>query len=152
MFQKKEAAPARAEASRDVSGTTRGNETVIAAGVQIQGEFKAGSNVELRGTIEGNFESDGVLAVRRSGRLVGNVTAGAVLVEGEIKGDIESTDRVEICATGKVTGDVHASSVSISDGAFFEGKVQMADHESPSGDAGNEGQEVAYATTGATLA
>ena len=132
-----------------MSEPTRAQDTVIAAGVQIRGDFKARSNVELRGTIEGSFEISGVLAIRESGRLIGSVTAKAVVVEGEIEGDIAATERVEISSTGRVRGDVQAGAVSISDGAFLQGRVQMADDESA---AGKNEEKVAYAATGATLA
>ncbi len=122
---------------------------MIAAGVQIKGDFKARSNVELRGTVEGSFELDGVLAIRESGRLLGNVTASGVVVEGEIEGEIAATEKVKICSTGRVRGDIQARVVSIADGAFFQGKVQMANGE---GDAGKNEEEVAYATPGAALA
>ncbi len=124
MFQKKEA-PAPPQASRGVFEPTRGTDSVIGAGVQIKGDFKAPSNVELRGTVEGSFDVDG-LFVRESGRLIGNVTAGVVVVEGEIEGEIAATQKVEICSTGRVQGDVQAKVVSIADGAFLQGKVQMA--------------------------
>ncbi len=129
MFQKKEA-PAPPQASRGVFEPTRGTDSVIGAGVQIKGDFKAPSNVELQGTVEGNFEVDGLFAVRESGRLIGNVTASDVVVEGEIEGEIAATQKVEICSTGRVQGDVQAKVVSIADGAFLQGKVQMANGES----------------------
>ena len=140
MFQKKEA-PAPPRASRGVFEPTRGTDTVIGTGVQMKGDFKASSNVELRGTVEGNFDVDGLFAVRESGRLIGNVTASDVVVEGEIEGEIAATQKLEICSTGRVQGDVQAKVVSIADGAFLQGKVQMANGES---EASNDKKEVAY--------
>jgi cytoskeletal protein CcmA (bactofilin family) len=122
---------------------------VIAAGVQIKGEFKARSNVELRGTVEGSLDVDGVLAIWESGRLIGNVTARDIVVEGEIEGEIAATEKVKICSTGRVRGDIQARVVSIADGAFFQGNVQMANGEA---DAGKNEEEAAYATPGAALA
>ena len=142
MFQKKEA-PAPPRASRGVFEPTRGTDTVIGPGVQMKGDFKASSNVELRGTVEGNFDVDGLFAVRESGRLIGNVTASDVVVEGEIEGEIAATQKLEICSTGRVQGDVQAKVVSIADGAFLQGKVQMANGES---EASKDKKEVAYAT------
>ncbi len=148
MLQKK--GPEPSPASRRVSEPTRRNEnTVIAAGVQIKGEFKARSNVELRGTIEGSLDVDGVLAIRESGRLIGNITARDIVVEGEIEGEVTATEKVEIYSTGRVRGDIQARVVSIADGAFFQGKVQMANSESTA--CKNE-EEVAYATPGSALA
>ena len=140
MFQKREA-PAPPRASRGVFEPTRGTDAVIGTGVQMKGDFKASSNVELRGTVEGHFGVDGLFAVRESGRLIGNVTASDVVVEGEIEGEIAATQKLEICSTGRVQGDVQAKVVSIADGAFLQGKVQMANGES---EASNDKKEVAY--------
>ena len=147
MFQKK-VASAPAQVSQSVAAPSRGADTVIGTGVEIKGDFKAPSNVEVRGTIEGTFEVDGVLAIRKSGRLIGKVTASDVVIEGEIEGEIAATKKVEICSSGKVRGDVQAKAVSIADGAFFQGKVQMSNGEPA---ASKSKKEVAYATAGATL-
>ena len=146
MFQKKEA-PAP-PASRGVFEPTLGTDTVIGTGVQIKGDFKAPANVELRGTVEGNLEVDGLFAIRESGRLIGSVTASDVVVEGEVEGEIAATEKVEISSTGRVQGDVQAKVVCIADGAFLQGKVQMANGESA---ASKNKKDVAYATAGAAL-
>lgn len=148
MFQKREV-PSPSEASRGVSEPAHGNDTIIAAGVEIQGELKARFNVEIRGAVEGSVEIAGALAIRGSGRLVGSVTATEVVVEGEIEGDIAATEKVKICSTGRVRGDVRARAVSISDGAFFQGNVHMANEESA---ADKNKKEAAYATANAKLA
>jgi cytoskeletal protein CcmA (bactofilin family) len=125
---------------------TLGTDTVIGTGVQIKGDFKAPANVELRGTVEGNLEVDGLFAIRESGRLIGSVTASDVVVE--VEGEIAATEKVEISSTGRVQGDVQAKVVCIADGAFLQGKVQMANGESA---ASKNKKDVAYATAGAAL-
>jgi cytoskeletal protein CcmA (bactofilin family) len=99
---------------------------VIGSGVQIKGDIKAPSNVELCGTVEGSFEVDGHFVIRESGRLIGNVSANDIVVEGEVEGQVVAAQKVELGSTGRIQGDVQAKAVSIAEGAFFQGKVQMA--------------------------
>lgn len=129
MFQKKVALEPTVRATgRPASGP----ETRIAEGVRVNGDLVSPSGVELRGTVEGNLEANGTLLVRESGRVLGNVTAREVTVEGVVEGQVTAMHRIELGASGRVQGDLKAGTVSIADGAFFQGRVEMTDASDPS--------------------
>lgn len=44
---------------------------------------------------------------------------------GKLNGNVTAGDRVEIRAQGALTGDVSAARISIEDGAFFKGGIDI---------------------------
>ena len=99
--------------------------TVIGPGVRVEGDLNSPAGVELLGTVEGSFEVAGLLIVRESGRVIGDVTAQDVIVQGAIEGRVTAAQRIELCSSGRIRGDMRAKAVSIAEGAYFEGKVEM---------------------------
>jgi len=54
-----------------------------------------------------------------------NITAREIVVLGKVRGNILATDRVDIRSEGALTGDVTAARISIEDGAFFKGGIDI---------------------------
>jgi len=54
-----------------------------------------------------------------------NITAREVVVLGKVRGNVTATDRVDIRAEGALSGDVAAARISIEDGAFFKGGIDI---------------------------
>jgi cytoskeletal protein CcmA (bactofilin family) len=48
-----------------------------------------------------------------------------VVVYGKVHGNLRASDRVEIKKDGSVTGDVITARISIEDGAFFKGRIEI---------------------------
>ena len=53
------------------------------------------------------------------------MTAREVVVLGKVRGNVSATDRVDIRAEGALSGDVAAARISIEDGAFFKGGIDI---------------------------
>jgi cytoskeletal protein CcmA (bactofilin family) len=53
------------------------------------------------------------------------VTAREVVVMGKVRGNVTASDRVDIRAEGALSGDVSAARISIEDGAFFKGGIDI---------------------------
>jgi cytoskeletal protein CcmA (bactofilin family) len=49
---------------------------------------------------------------------------------GKVRGNVTATDRVDIRVEGSLTGDVTAARISIEDGAFFKGAIELRKPES----------------------
>jgi len=47
------------------------------------------------------------------------------VVDGKVDGDLYATESVSIRSTAKVKGNVFAPRVSITEGAFFQGQIEM---------------------------
>ncbi|MEI9968172.1 MAG: polymer-forming cytoskeletal protein [Terracidiphilus sp.] len=65
------------------------------------------------------------LTIGRNGQVAANITAREVVVLGKVKGNVSATDRVDIRAEGSLNGDVSAARISIEDGAFFKGGIDI---------------------------
>jgi cytoskeletal protein CcmA (bactofilin family) len=63
--------------------------------------------------------------VGRNGQVAASITAREIVILGKVQGNISATDRVEIRAEGSLTGDVTAARISIEDGAFFKGGIDI---------------------------
>ena len=143
MFEKNVASNLRRSDSEPASGA----ETVIGPGVRIDGDLKSPSGVVLHGSVEGDFEVAGLLVVGESGRIIGDVTARGVIVRGAVEGRIAAGERIELGSSGRVQGDLQAKAVSIVEGAYLQGKVEMT---APFGSSSPR-QKEALITAGATV-
>jgi cytoskeletal protein CcmA (bactofilin family) len=54
-----------------------------------------------------------------------NVEARNVIVHGRLNGDIHATERVELRKTSSLAGDIATARISIDDGAFFKGGIDI---------------------------
>ena len=99
------------------------NQTVIGPDVHFKGDIQGRSDMEIQGTIEGNVKLDGILVVGEGGKLTGDVWATGVVVQGEVLGNITAREKVQLCSNSKVKGNLRANSLSIQEGALFEGRV-----------------------------
>ena len=62
-----------------------------------------------------------------------DVSARQVLVSGKVNGKINALEKVEISRTGNVVGDLVSAGVSIEEGAYFKGSIEiLRDGEKPS--------------------
>ena len=54
-----------------------------------------------------------------------NISAREIVVLGKVRGNLTASDRVDIRSDGSLTGDVVAARISIEDGAFFKGGIDI---------------------------
>ena len=116
--------PGRPESPRmtaPVSGTAH-----IGRSVAIKGELSGSEDLYVDGNVEGNIELPGSnLMVGPNGRVRAGIRARAVIIEGKVDGDIEATERVELRKTAVLMGSIVTQRVSIEDGAYFKGGVDV---------------------------
>jgi len=48
-----------------------------------------------------------------------------VVVQGKLEGSIQASDRVDLKQSAVVTGDIAAQRISIDEGAYFKGRVNI---------------------------
>ena len=58
-------------------------------------------------------------------RIDASISARSVVVRGEISGDIVASEKVELMETSRVTGDVVAPRLTIAEGAYLTGAVDV---------------------------
>ena len=65
------------------------------------------------------------MTIGRNGVVAANISAREIVVLGKVRGNLTASDRVDIRSDGSLTGDVVAARISIEDGAFFKGGIDI---------------------------
>ncbi len=101
------------------------NDTVIAAGVKVEGDFTSAGNIIIEGEVSGTLRTDMDLVVGPEAKITASVTARNARVAGEVHGNLSVTERAELTATAKVSGDVQARVLVMEAGAVLNGRCTM---------------------------
>ena len=103
-----------------------GDQAVISKGLFVKGEISGTESLFIDGKVEGAISLPGNrVTIGRNGQVSANVTAREVVVMGKVRGNVTASDRVDIRAEGALSGDVAAARISIEDGAFFKGGIDI---------------------------
>lgn len=114
------------EAPSRTQPTPAGDQATIGKGLFIKGEISGSESLFVDGKVEGSINLPGNrVTVGRNGQVAANITAREVVVLGKVRGNIQASDRVDIRSEGSLTGDVAAARISIEDGAFFKGGIDI---------------------------
>jgi cytoskeletal protein CcmA (bactofilin family) len=100
-------------------------ETVVSAGMRIEGELKSSGNISIDGIVVGKVNTSQDLEVGPNAQIDGDMNAINVAIAGTVKGNISAKDSVQILSTAKILGNISCGTVSIQDGAYFNGNCRM---------------------------
>src|SRR5438046_2066093 len=121
-------APAMGEpaAPRPVTTTTTADQATIGKSLVIKGEVTGSESLYIDGRVEGSINLAGNrVTVGRNGVVAANINAREIVVLGKVRGNLTASDRVDIRSDGSLTGDVVAARISIEDGAFLKGGIDV---------------------------
>jgi cytoskeletal protein CcmA (bactofilin family) len=99
--------------------------SVLGPTLRFKGELSAQEDLVVQGSVEGSITHTQSLTMGADGSMKGDIRARVIVVDGKVEGDMYATESVIIRATAKVKGNVFAPRVAISDGAFFQGRIDM---------------------------
>ena len=103
-----------------------GEQATIGKSLVVKGEVSGSESLYIDGKVEGAINLPGNrVTVGRNGQVAANVMAREIVVLGKVRGNCQASDRVDIRAEGSLTGDVVAARISIEDGAFFKGGIDI---------------------------
>ena len=102
---------------------------VIGPSMTIKGEIRAREELLVDGDVEGMLESQSLLTVGPNGKVRGNIKACQVAIFGSVRGDVEVTEKIAIREQGSLIGDIKAAGISIDDGAYFKGSIDIVRSE-----------------------
>jgi cytoskeletal protein CcmA (bactofilin family) len=114
--------PARPAATGAATATAGGEQATIGKSLIIKGELSGSESLFIDGKI--NLPGNRV-TVGRNGQVAANILAREIVVLGKVRGNCQASDRVDIRSEGSLTGDVIAARISIEDGAFFKGGIDI---------------------------
>ena len=102
------------------------DQATIGKSLVIKGEVAGSESLYVDGRIEGSINLPGNrVTIGRNGVVSANITAREIVVLGKVRGNMIASDRVDIRNEGSLTGDVVVQRISIEDGAFFKGGIDI---------------------------
>jgi cytoskeletal protein CcmA (bactofilin family) len=118
--------PARAApAARSTAPVGEAKESVLAAGLTIEGKIEGSGNVRVAGNFKGDIHVQGNLTIEQGAKITGSVRANTVIVSGELEGNIDAATRVELLQTGVLNGDLKAGSLTVAAGSRMRGRAEF---------------------------
>jgi cytoskeletal protein CcmA (bactofilin family) len=118
-----EPTPAAAPRNAALNST---EQATIGKSLVIKGEVTGSESLYIDGRVEGSINLSGNrVTVGRNGVVSANINAREIVVLGKVRGNLTASDRVDIRSDGSLTGDVIAARISIEDGAFFKGGIDI---------------------------
>ncbi|MGD0889081.1 MAG: polymer-forming cytoskeletal protein [Acidobacteriaceae bacterium] len=103
-----------------------GEQATIGKSLFVKGEVSGSESLYIDGKVEGTINLPGNrVTVGRNGQVAANIMAREVVVLGKVRGNVTASDRVDIRSEGSLTGDVAAARISIEDGAYFKGGIDI---------------------------
>lgn len=102
------------------------DQATIGKSLVVKGEVTGSESLYVDGKVDGSINLPGNrVTVGRNGQVTANITAREIVVLGKVRGNVNASDRVDIRSEGSLSGDVVAQRISIEDGAFFKGGIDI---------------------------
>jgi cytoskeletal protein CcmA (bactofilin family) len=130
--------------------TTTADQATIGKSLVIKGEVTGSESLYIDGRVEGSINLSGNrVTVGRNGVVAANINAREIVVLGKVRGNLTASDRVDIRSDGSLTGDVIAARISIEDGAFFKGGIDIRKGGQPQSKPNGEDKSIPASETAA---
>ena len=101
------------------------NTATIGPSMNIKGEIRSREELMVDGEVEGLLESQSLLTVGHNGKVRANIKAREVVIFGSVRGDVEVTEKIAIREQGSLIGNIKSAGISIDDGAYFKGSIDI---------------------------
>jgi len=99
--------------------------TTIGEDVEITGNIKCESSIEINGKLNGDLNCTGAAHIGKACSVKGNMSIETVTIMGQVNGNITAKDKIELKAAAKLHGDIRAKRLTVEDGVAFVGKVDV---------------------------
>ena len=114
------------DAMRPLGATADRATARLGASLHVKGEISGNEDLLIDGSVEGLVQLDErKLTVGATAKVTADIIAREVVVYGTVKGNLRAKDRIEIKKDGSVIGDLTTSRISIEDGAYFKGSIEI---------------------------
>lgn len=98
----------------------------VGSGTSLNGEVTFKAMWRIDGQFSGRIASEnGTIIVGNSGQVDANVEVAIATIHGSVNGDVIATQRIELGRTARVNGNIQTPSLTIEQGAVFEGSCRM---------------------------
>jgi cytoskeletal protein CcmA (bactofilin family) len=112
--------------SRASNQEVSNEKTIIGKDIFIEGDICGREHLVIDGSVKGNIEMEAHnFALGPAGRIEGEIYARNVRISGQMIGNIKTDGKIEITKEADFRGDICAKSISVENGAFFKGSVEL---------------------------
>ena len=109
-----------------LSVETRDEKTIIGEHISIEGNITGEGHMVIEGSMKGKVEMQKYnFAVASKGRFEGEIHAQNVSISGQMNGNIKAQGKVEITKAADFLGEIRAKSISVEEGAYFKGAIEL---------------------------
>lgn len=106
--------------------SSSGHSTVLGGTLVLKGELSGKEDLLIEGQFDGSVDvPEHCLTVGPQGHVKADIRARQVIINGAVDGKVTAKDKVELHKTANVIGDLVSASVSIDDGAYFKGSIEI---------------------------
>src|SRR5690606_23480040 len=116
---------ARSSAAPAATRAAESKESLLAAGLTIEGKIEGAGHVRIAGNFKGDVHVQGNLTIEAGAKVTGGVRANTVVIGGELEGNIDAASRVELLQTGVLNGDLKAGSLTVAAGSRMRGRAEF---------------------------
>ncbi len=102
-----------------------GKESVIGAGLAIEGKIEGEGDVRIAGNFKGDVRVKGNLIVESGAHISAEISADVVTVGGQVDGNINASTQVKLLDSGQLIGDLKAKSLTVAAGSRMRGRVEF---------------------------
>jgi cytoskeletal protein CcmA (bactofilin family) len=100
--------------------------TTIGENIIIEGIIQGAGNLIIEGVMKGDIQLEKHnFEVGPKGRVEGEIRANDVVISGLLHGKVKAQGMVKITKDADFYGSIKANSISIEDGAFFKGEIEL---------------------------
>ena len=125
---------------------TTAEKTVNGENISVEGNIRGDEHLVIEGSMKGNIEMEKHnFTVGSKGRVEGEINAQSIRVSGQLIGNIKTKGKVEITKEADFMGDIKAKSISLEDGAYFKGSIEL--DKEPQGKTASTGESTAIKTS-----
>jgi len=108
------------------AAVTPQEQATLGKSLVIKGEVTGSESLYIDGRVEGSINLPGNrVTVGRNGVVSANISAREIVILGKVRGNMTASDRFDIRSEGSLTGDITAQRVSIEEGAYFKGGIDI---------------------------
>jgi len=100
--------------------------TYFGKNLRIKGRVSGNGNIIILGALDGEFNLKGRVKIAQPAKIKGQVKADIISVNGHVQGSLVAKERVHLDQTARIEGQINTPSLSISEGASFDGEITMS--------------------------
>ena len=122
--------------------------SVLGPTLKFKGELSADEDLLIQGAVEGSIRHTSSLTIGESGRVKADIAAEYVAIEGNVEGDVHGSQSVTVRETADINGNICSPTVSLIEGATFNGKIDMSGEAKAATDEGAPAEKPPAAVAG----